>query len=216
VSVKKVAIEVAISVAPFAILFFAVAGMTAHRLILANVLPNYCGGDGSCTPQSHQYVFPGDEIGINLGERSLNRHHRLDRIRIYHLNKRLEVSNSSGEGPRNAIRYPRNVIRYKESLSEYDNVGWIDFEVPDNEELYGKSIIVNYKARFLFPIIISSSKFKWGARNISGEIAIKIGTQQQERKAQNIFYIILITGFLMVILTIFLSPLAYFSRKQPK
>ena len=213
-NVNEEAIETTGAITIMAILFFAIAFALAYDFILGNVLPNYShllsydSGENeptAYTAENHPYVFPGDEIRINLGERSLDRRHHLDGIYARHLNNKLEILNDSGGGM-------RDVITYKTSLSESNDVGWFEFEVPDNEDIYGKSIVANYGARFLFPVIYDSNKFRWQSRNVSGEITIKIGTQEQKQKAQIIFYIILIAGFLMVILTTFLS-LAYFSRE---
>jgi len=214
-NLKPICTEDSVLVLVLITLFVGLFGGIAYGFTFEEVFPNYGGFEDPVFMHTEDaYAFPGEEVQILLNQSAIARHHTLRDVSVKYLGEPLLVVWKSGVD-NGMISTPDNIsYQDREAIKEYDGVGYISFELPDDPELYGQTITVSYKAKFRFPIITNYNTFKWGSRNISGDVRLQIGSREQEREIRNFGYQSLALGLLLVIILFSIYLLFEFRRTR--
>jgi len=117
-----------------------------------------------------KYCLPDEWIELHFNERTIESRHFYKELKV--------IANGSELKSRSSGRHT-TIISFKDKPVLKADKGVIKILIPDEIGLYGKTLPVNYSAKFAYPTLKTDGFYQWSYKNISGSILVSIATIEQ-------------------------------------
>ena len=72
-------------------------------------------------------------------------------------------------------------VQFEGPLETFIGVGQVDFRLPRNDALLGRSVPVSYRLTFLYPVLTGAETFRWESKLLSGSMLLGVCSKDELR-----------------------------------